>query len=98
MINGRGAMGVKALDGLQPPGLALLALILGPGDGLPVWREDESRARIGDLDAVAGRLVDIKEEGLLDGVLVRAGLDEHAVLQEDVGGLEHMLALVNGIG
>jgi hypothetical protein len=94
----RRAVGVEALDGLQAPGLALLALGLRPGDRLPVGIEDEPRAGIGDLDAVAGRLVDIEEEGLLDGVLVRAGLDEDPVLQEDVGRAQDVVAMVGRVG
>jgi hypothetical protein len=94
----RRAVGVEALDGLQPPGLALLALGLGPGDGLPIGIEDQAGAGIRDLDAISGRLVDIEKEGLLDGVLVRAGLDEDAVLEEDVGSLENVLALVGSVG
>jgi hypothetical protein len=68
----RRAVGMKRLDRLQPPGLALLALFLGPHDRLPVGRQDEARAGVGDLDAVAAGLVDVEEEGLLDRVLVRA--------------------------
>src|SRR5690606_19600680 len=36
--------------------------------------------------------------GALDGVLVRAGLDEDAVFEEDVGGAQHVLALVHRVG
>ena len=66
--------------------------------GFQSGRQDQPRAGIGDLDAVAARLVDIEEEGLLDRVLVRAGLDEDAVLQEDVGGAQDLLATVERIG
>ena len=48
-------MGVEALDGLKPPGLALPSLRLGPHDGLPVRRQDQSRAGIGELNSVSGR-------------------------------------------
>src|SRR5690348_12148083 len=92
------AVGIKALDRLEPPGLAFLALGFGPGDGLPVRREDQSRAGVGELDAVAGRLPDIDKEGLLDCVLVRSGLDEDAVLEKDVGGLQDVLTLVDSEG
>src|SRR6185369_13472214 len=81
----RRAVGVERLDRLQAPGLALLAFLLGPHDRLPVGRKDEACTGIGDFDAVAAGLVDIEEEGLLDRVLVRAGLDVHPVLQEDIG-------------
>ena len=91
-------MGVEGLDRLQPPGLALLALFLGPDDRLPVGREDQAGAGVGDLDAVAAGLVDVEEEGLLDRVLVRAGLDVDAVLQEDVGGAQDLLAAVERVG
>src|SRR5580704_15045623 len=40
--NRRCAVGVEGLDRLQPPGLALLALLLGPDDRLPVGCEDET--------------------------------------------------------
>ena len=72
-------MGMKRLDRLQPPRLALLALFLGPHDRLPVGREDETGAGVGDFDAVAAGLVDIEEECLLDGVLMRAGFDKDSV-------------------
>ena len=49
-------MGVERFDGLEAPGLALLALFLGPDDRLPVGREDEAGAGVGDLDAVAAGL------------------------------------------
>src|SRR3954451_2585932 len=54
----RRAMGVEGLDGLQPPGLALLALLLGPDNRLPVRCQDEAGSGVGDLDAVAAGLVD----------------------------------------
>ena len=75
-------MGMKRLDRLQPPRLPLLALLLGPHDRLPVRRQNKTGAGIGDLDPVAAGFVDIKEESLLDRVLVRAGLDEDAVLRK----------------
>src|SRR5215813_1500970 len=88
--NRRRAVGVEGLDGLQSPRLALLALIFGPDDGLPVGRQDEPRAGICYLDAVAAGLPDIEEEGLLDRVLVRTGLDMHTVLEEDVGSAQDL--------
>jgi hypothetical protein len=70
----------------------------GPADRLPVRRENESRTGIGHLDAVAARLIHIQKEGLLDRVLVRTGFDMHAVLEEDVGRAQDLLALVERIG
>src|SRR5229473_4107785 len=89
---------MKRLDRLQPPRLALLALFLGPDDRLPVGCEDEAGAGVGDFDAVAAGLVDVEEEGLLDRVLVRAGLDVDSVLQKDVGGAQNLLAAVERVG
>src|SRR4051794_39021302 len=91
-------MGMERLDRLQSPGLALLALFLGPDDRLPVRCQNETGSGIGDLDAVAAGLVDVEEESLLDGVLVRAGLDVDAVFEEDVGGTQHVLAAVERVG
>ena len=91
-------MGMKRLDRLQPPCLALLALFFGPDDRLPVGGEDEAGAGVGDFDAVAAGLVDVEEERLLDGVLVRAGLDVEAVLQENIGGAQNLLAAVERVG
>src|SRR5712664_3230309 len=82
-------MRVKRLDRLQSPRLALLALFLGPHDRLPVRGENETGAGVGDFDAVAAGLVDVEEEGLLDGVLVRNGLDVDAVLEKNVGGAQN---------
>src|SRR6478752_7043153 len=42
-------------------------------------------------------LIGVEEERLLDGVLVRAGLDHDAVLEEDVRSPQHVLALVDEI-
>src|SRR5216110_287165 len=89
---------MERLDRLQPPGLALLALLLGPDDRLPVGREDEAGAGVGDLDAVAAGLIDIQEEGLLDRVLVRAGFDVDAVFQKDIGGAQNLLTAVERVG
>src|SRR5882672_6463540 len=89
---------MKRLDRLQPPRLALLALLLGPHDRLPVRRQDEAGAGVGDFDAVAAGLVDVEEEGLLDRMLVRAGLDEDAVLQKNIGGAQNLLAAVERVG
>ena len=91
-------MGVKALDRLEAPRLSLFPFGFGPDDRLPVRRQDQASAGIGDLDAVAAGLVDVKEERLLDGVLVRAGLDVDAVFQENVGGSQNVLARINGVG
>src|SRR6185369_3519689 len=81
-----------------PPRLALLPLFLGPDDRLPVGRQDQAGAGVGDLDTVAAGLVDIKEERLLDRVLVRAGLDMDAVFQKDIGGAQNLLAAVERVG
>jgi hypothetical protein len=53
------------------------------------------RPGVAQFDAVAAGLVHIKEEGLLDGVLARARLDEHAVVEGDVGGADDVGA---GVG
>ena len=89
---------MERLDRLQPPRLALFAFFLGPHDRLPVGREDQAGAGVGDLDAVAAGLPDMEEEGLLDRMLVRAGLDVNAVLEKDIGGaFPRELPLVTGI-
>src|SRR5471030_540282 len=94
----RRAVGVERLDGLQAPGLALLSFGLGPSDRLPVRRQYQPRAGAGDLHAIAARLINVKEKSLLNGVLVRPGLDEHAVLQENIGGAQDVLAAVQHVG
>src|SRR5262249_60061430 len=88
---------MEALGRLQAPGLALLALFLRPGDWPPVRRQHKACTGIGYLDPVAARLVDIEEEGLLDGVLVGPGLDEDSVLEEHVGSSQDVLAAVDGV-
>src|SRR6202012_4025809 len=87
----RRAMGMEGLDRLQSPRLAFLSLFLGPYDWLPVWRQNEPRAGVGDLDPVAAWLVDVEEKRLLDGVLVRAGLDVDAVLQKNIRRPQYIL-------
>ena len=89
---------MEGLDSLESPRLALLSFGLGPADRLPVGSQDQARAGVGDLDAVASRFVNVQEKRLLDGVLVRTGLDLDAVLQEDVGGEQDLLAAVDGVG
>src|SRR5882724_8700968 len=96
--NRRRAMGMKRLDRLQSPRLAFFTLFFRPDDRFPVWREDEASAGVGDFDAVAAGLIDVEEKRLLDRVLVRAGLDMDAVLQEDVGGAQDFLAAVERVG
>src|ERR1700750_3103466 len=94
----RRPMSVERLDGFQPPGLALLAFFLGPGDRLPVGGQDQPRTGIRHFDAVAARLIDVEEERLLHRVLVRAGFDEDAVFQEHIGGEQHFLARIERVG
>src|SRR3954465_2873001 len=89
---------MERLDRLQPPRLPLLALLFGPDDRLPVGSQDQPGAGVGDFDAVAAGLPDVEEEGLLDGVLVRAGLDEDAVLEKNIGAAQDVLAAVEGVG
>src|SRR6201989_3283351 len=93
-LNRRGAVGVEGLDRLQAPGLALGPFGLGPGDRAPVRRQYQPGDRVAQLDPVPARLVDVEEERLLDGVLVRSGLDENPVVQADVGGPDDVLARV----
>ena len=88
----RRALDVERRDGLHAPGLALGALGLRPHDRLVLGVEEQEAAGA-DLDAVAARLVGVEEERLLDRVLVRPRLDHDAVLEEDVGGAQHVLAL-----
>ena len=40
------------------------------------------RAGVRHFDAIAAGLIDVEEEGLLDRVLVRAGLDEYTVFKK----------------
>ena len=57
---------MKRLDRLQPPSLALLTLFLGPDNRLPVRREDETGAGVGNFDAVTAGLIDVETAGLID--------------------------------
>src|SRR5215217_9428207 len=67
-LDGRRAVGVEALDRLDPPRLALRPLSLGPHDRFELGIEDEVAAG-GDLDAVAAGLQAVEEEALGDRVL-----------------------------
>src|SRR5580692_11062630 len=60
----------------------------GPGSG---------GAGVCDLYAVAAGLVDVEEKRLLHGVFVRAGFDEDAVFQKNVGGAQNVLAGIDGV-
>ena len=96
--DGRGSVGVERFGGLQAPGLALPALGFAPTDGFPIRRQDQPRARVGYFYAITARFIDVQEKGLLDGVLVRPGFDIHAVFQENVGGAQHVLTAIDGVG
>src|ERR1700760_622230 len=96
-FNWRRAVGVKGCDGLQSPRLPFLAFLLGPDDRLPVRRQDQPRPGIGDFDPVAAGLIDVEKEGLLDRMLVRAGLDIDPVLEKDVGGAQDVFAAVERV-
>src|ERR1700683_1166639 len=98
MWRGRGAVAVERLDGPEPPSLAFFPFSLVPDDGFPVWRQNKPRAGIRHLDAVAAGFVEIEKESLLDGMLVRTGLDVDAVLEANIGGAQHVLAAVHRIG
>ena len=93
----RRSVGVERLDGLQPPCLPLLALLFAPADRLPIRREDQTGARIHDLDAVAAGLINVEEKALLDGMLVRTGFDVDALFQKNVGGAQNVLAGIHRI-
>src|SRR6266700_3004981 len=82
--------------GGQAPGLALGPLGLGPAHRRPVGGEDQPGARVAQLDPVPAWLVDVEEERLLDRVLVRAGLDEDALVQADVRGTQDVFPGVGG--
>ena len=85
-------MRVERLDRLEPPRLPLLPLGFVPDDRLPVGREHQTSAGVVEFDAITAGLVDVEEERLLDGVLVRPGLDVDAVLEKDVRGAKDLLA------
>src|SRR5665213_1882895 len=84
-IDWRRAVRVKTLDGLEAPGLAELALRFSPDHRLPVWRKHEARTGIRHFYSVPARLIHVDEESLLHRMLMRPGLDVHAVLEKDVG-------------
>src|ERR1700688_3236144 len=67
-LHRRSTVGVKGLDRLQPPRLTFLALFLGPDDRLPVRRQNQPCAGVGDLDPVAAGFINVEEKSLLDGV------------------------------
>src|SRR5699024_9830077 len=94
----RCAVGMEGRDGLHSPGLALRPFSLAPFDHGPIRVEDEPSAGVGEFEAIAAGLPRIEEEGLIDRVLVGAVLDEDAVLEEDVGGLENVLASIRREG
>src|SRR5215475_6916507 len=92
------AVGVKGVDRLQPPRLALLPLGLRPGDRLPIRCQHQARTGIGHFHPVAAGFVDVEEKGLLNRVLMWAGLDEDTVLEEDIGGPQNVLTTVERVG
>ena len=71
-------MRVEALNGLQPPCLALLALCLTPAHGFPIGCQYEAGRGVGDFKAIAARFVDIQEKCLLNGVFVGSRFDKNA--------------------
>src|SRR6185437_1434392 len=93
-VYGRCSVRVERGDRRQAPCLSSCALGLGPGDRLPVGREHQPGAGVAQLDPVTAGLIDIQEKGLLDRVLVRAGLDEYLPVDADVGGLEYVFSRI----
>ena len=88
---------MKRFDRLKAPGLAFLALSLAPANRFPIGREDQTRPRITNLDAVPAGLIHIQKESLLDSVLVRPALDEHTVFKKDIGRPQHFFAAIHRI-
>src|SRR5665647_1208634 len=82
----------EAVGQCRAPIGAGAALLLVPGHRLPVGCEYQEAAGI-DFHAIAARLVGVEIEALRIIVLGRAGLDEDAVLAEDVGGAHDVVAL-----
>jgi hypothetical protein len=85
---------VETLDRLEAPRLALGPLGLRPADRLPVRRDDQASTRVAELDAVSAGLPQVQEEGLLDRVFVRSGLDVHAGVEADIGSPQDLLTRV----
>ena len=94
----RRAVSMKRLDGFQPPGLAFFSLRLCPDNCLPVWGQNQTRAGVRQLYAVASRLPDIEEEGTLNRMLMRACLNVNAIFQEDVSRAQNLFPRVGGPG
>jgi len=88
---------VERFDGLKAPGLAFLAFGFGPANRLPVRSQNQARSGVGDFHAVAAGLIHVQEEGLLDGVFVRAGLDVDAIFEAVVRGDQHLFAAVDRV-
>ena len=80
------AIKMKRFSRLHTPGLALLTFGFGPADRFPVERENQSRTGIYDLHSIPPGLVYIQKKCLLDGMLVRSGLDFNSVFQENICG------------
>ncbi len=60
--------------------------------------QESAGSGIGYLDPVSGGLIDIKEKGLLDGVLMRTCLDKDPVFKKDIRRPQHIITLVDSIG
>ena len=58
-IHGGRAVRVKRFNGLESPGLPLLAFFFRPDDRSPVRGEDQARAGVCDFHAVAAGFVDV---------------------------------------
>ena len=56
LLDGRGAVRVEGVDGLEAPRLSLLPLRLRPDDRLPVGGEHQPRTGVRHLDAVRAGL------------------------------------------
>ena len=74
---------MKSWNGWQAPRLSFLALGLIPNDRLPIGRENEVR-RGWQFQNDCRRVHNVQEERLIDGVFMRAGFDEHAMLQTNI--------------
>ena len=61
----RRAMGVEALNCLEPPRLSFLPLRFRPPNWLPVRRKNETGPGIRNFDAISAGLIDVEKERLV---------------------------------
>src|SRR5699024_7613220 len=98
ILNIRSAVGMKRWHCLHSPSLTLGAFRVGPVDHWLVRIQNQPCPGVGELDAVAARLPNVVEEGLVDRMVLGTISGVAALFEKVVCSFESVFACVRGEG